>query len=47
MGNKDDPISSLDLKEFISSSNEMTDERIKINLSAPLLFCTALNFKEI
>ena len=43
MGNSEDPISSLDFKFNISTSNEMVDEVIEINLSSQALFCTTLN----
>lgn len=46
MGNKGDPISSLDFKEAISSSNEITEDVVKVNISSPLLFSTTLNFEQ-
>jgi len=42
MGNKGDPIDSLDFKEMISVSNEMVSEEIRVTNSHPVLFCTTL-----
>ena len=47
MGNKEDPIDSLDFKEMISTSNEMLEDRVVIHNSDPVLFCTTLNFADI
>ena len=33
MGNRDNTVSTLDWKEFVSSSNEIIAEELKINIS--------------
>ena len=43
MGNKDDPIRSLDFKEMISTSNSRISDEILIITSHPILFSTSLN----
>ena len=46
MGNSEDPISSLDFKDRISTSNEIVDELVKITISDPVLFSTTINSAE-
>ena len=42
MGNEEDTYKSLDFLEFVSTSNEILESQITVNISHPLVFCTTL-----